>query len=189
MLLKFTASNYQNNMENDIDKNSIYLFEYNSLLGYAFNLVNSEALAKDVLQLVYVYLNNKPIDSFKDADHIKHWLMWTTKVTSYEINRKEGRYVNLDDGIVDTKKSYNVKPYESYDRDVLNKVFRKAVEILSPIERGSVILYYLEDKDRHEIASILKTNANVVNVAICKGVKALKNHFKNLHNLEMYKSV
>jgi hypothetical protein len=175
-------------MEDTINKLEIFNREYNGLLGYAINLSNP-TIANDALQLVYVYLNNKPVDSFKDADHVKHWLMWTTKVTCYEFNRKANRYVHLEDGYIDTKKSYNIKPYESYDRSMLNKAFRKAVEILSPIERGSVILYYLEDKDRHEIASILNTNANVVNVAICKGVKALKKHFKNLHNLEMYQTV
>lgn len=174
-------------MKNIINKLEIFNTEYKSLLGYAINLSN-DTIANDALQLVFVYLTNKPLESFKDPEHVKHWLIWTTKVTCYELNRKENRYIHLEDDYIDTKNSYNVKPYESHDRSMLNKAFRKAVSVLYPLQRKCIVLYYLEDKNRHEIAELLNTTPNAVNACICSGIKSLKKFFKNVDELEMFET-
>lgn len=167
-----------------VDKDHIYSEEHRGLVGYALKMLNDPTYALDVLQQVYVYLNKRSETSFKDSKHVTHWLIWMTKTLCYDFNRKNGRYVHLEQEIIDTKISSEDTPSEHTDRQDINKVLRKSLNFLSPMQRKAVVMYYLDGKDRHEIASLLNTNPATVNVSIAKGVKALKTKFKTVQDME-----
>lgn len=169
---------------NSNDVISIFEREMSDLTGYAYNMLRNKSLKDDVVQKVYLYLTNKNPESFNDEEHVTKWLIWMTKICSMNIDSKESRFVQLEDTLIDTKKTYTHMPYEDHDLSNLNKIFREAVELLYPFEKRCVVLYYLEGKDRHEIAEILNTTPNTVNACIGSGIKALKKMFVNLQDFE-----
>jgi RNA polymerase sigma factor (sigma-70 family) len=169
-------------MNSLINKSQIYIEEYNKLFAYAMTHT-CRINAQDVLQKVFIYLNNKKEESFTDANHVIAWLIWMVKHECYAINKKENKYIQVEQEEFDLKISEEKDPSEiACDEDLKSKILEKISEklkLLPRLQRNCLEFYYLKGKNRHEISKIEKTTANAVSVAINKGTKTIKNLLKN----------
>jgi len=163
-----------------LNKFEIYNQEYDRLLCYAISRSNG-CNAEDILQKTFIYLNNKKQETFTDENHVKAWLTWVVKHECYVNNRKENKYVHIEQEQFDKKISEEKDPseiacHEDLKSKILDKLPQK-LKLLPKLQRNCLELYYLKEKGRQEISLIQKTTVNAVSVAINKGTKALKESF------------
>jgi RNA polymerase sigma factor (sigma-70 family) len=158
-----------------MDKLSIYNQMYPKLLHYAVSFVNNATDAHDVLQKVYIYLNNKDTKTFNDEKHIENWLIWLTKSECICINKKNKKYVAIEDDEMNNKMCESDSPFENLCKIDLKEQFLKKLPIalnkLSPLQKKATKLYFLEGKDRNEISKMLKSTKGAVSAAISKSIK------------------
>jgi hypothetical protein len=164
-----------------MNKIEIYERMYNSLINIACGLAKYHD-ACDVLQKVYIYLNNKDVNSFTDEKHIEHWLIWLTKSECMCLNRKNKKYVPIEDDEMNKKMCEKENPFEEASlSDLKNLILKKLPEVfklLPPLQRNAARMYFLEGKDRHQICKVLKSTEGAVSSAISKSIKSISKYFQ-----------
>lgn len=164
-----------------IDKLRIYQELYSKLFVYAYKILNDHHNTCDVLQKVYIYLNNKDIKSFNDEKHIENWLFWLAKSESFCFIRKNSRYVAIEEQEMNEKICESDTPLQSLCKDDLKDFFLKrlpeALNKLSPFQRKCIEMKFLEGKETKEIVKKLKSTKSSVNKTISKSKVVLKEYF------------
>jgi len=165
-----------------MNKLEIYLKEYPKLLALASSRLPCSDDSHDILQKVYIYLNNKKDETFVDEEHVRRWMTWLTKNECRSHFRKNKKYIQIDDEEMNNKIHESLSPLECLvNSDLKSNLLDRlpaALMSLSPLQRKAVKLYYFENKDRHEICKALKSTSGAVSSALSKSVKTLQKYFK-----------
>lgn len=124
--------------------------------------LNNHADAEDCFQDTFVKLLTKT-PSFKDEEHLKHWLIRAAIHSCYDYIKKNRRTISLDQ--LPDEPSFSSE--DAYD-------ISWALMKVKPDYREILYLHYCERYQIKEIAGILGRNANTVKVMLMRGREMLK---------------
>ena len=124
--------------------------------------LKNQADAEDCFQDTFVKLLTKT-PSFKDEEHLKHWLIRAAIHSCYDYIKKNRRTISLDS--VPDEPSY--RSDDAYD-------ISWALMKVKPDYREILYLHYCERYQVREIAEILGRNTNTVKVMLKRGREMLK---------------
>jgi RNA polymerase sigma factor (sigma-70 family) len=160
----------------------IYLNNKSKLLNFAASRLTQKSDADDIVQKVFIYLNNKKIEDFTDENHVVSWMIWVTKNECAVNFRRNHKYIPFEEGELERKVDEFSDPYRDTEEKDFKALFMEklpaAMGRLSPLQRKAIDLYFLQGKNRQEISKITKSKPDTVSVAINKAVKTLKDYFK-----------
>lgn len=166
-----------------MNKLELYKLHYDTLLRYSMSLLKDPCDAYDILQKVYVYLNNKDVSSFTDEDHVRRWLFWLAKNECRSFFRKNSKYVRVEQEELDKTISNEISPDEfACKNDIKNCFYSelpKALESLTDIHKKYIVWNYIEGKSAEDISKNLNIKLNTVEVGIHRAIKNLKKYFQN----------
>lgn len=140
-----------------------------AMYSLAFSLVRNETDAADVIgeSILRAYKN---IDSLKNENAFKPWILKIIHHTAVEYIRKNTRTIPIQEIEVIN---------ESNENSIETKLsLQKAVESLSGPYRTVVILYYYEDLSINEISRITNTTAIAVKQQLSRARKQLRGILK-----------
>lgn len=159
----------------------IYLNNKTKLLNFAASRLTRKSDADDIVQKVFIYLNNKKIEDFTDEHHVISWMLWVAKNECSAHFRRNSKYVEFEEGELERKVDETSDTYAETEEKDFKALFMEklpaAMGKLSPLQKKSIDLYFLKGKNRHEISKITKSKPDTVSVAINKAVKTLKDYF------------
>lgn len=162
----------------------IYLNNKQKLLNFAASRLTQKSDADDIVQKVFIYLNNKRSEEFTDEHHVISWMIWVAKNECAAYYRRNSKYVEFCEGELERKIDETSDPYgETEEKDFKALFMEKlpaAMGRLSPLQKKAIDLYFLKGKNRQEISKITKSKPDTVSVAINKAVKTLKNYFEKV---------
>lgn len=118
--------------------------------------------AEDCFQDTFVKLLTKT-PSFRDEEHLKHWLIRASIHSCYDFIKKNRRTISFDS--IPDEPSY--RSDDAYD-------ISWALMKVKPDYREILYLHYCERYQVKEIADILGRNANTVKVMLKRGREMLK---------------
>ena len=160
--------------QNGDDRAFIKLFQYyeEDIYRMAFIYVKNESDALDVVQEV-AYRAFKNIETLKDPNHLKTWLIKIAITSSLNLIKKNKKIVQL-------------KPdYEEFigleDQDpLLSITLQELIEQLNVDEKSVVILRFYEGYSFKEIAQILKIPLGTAKTTLYRALGKLRKHFKEV---------
>ena len=124
--------------------------------------LNNHADAEDCFQDTFVKLLTKT-PSFKDEEHLKHWLIRAAIHSCYDYIKKNRRTISLDQ----LPDEPSLVSDDAYD-------ISWALMKVKPNYREILYLHYCERYQIKEIAGILGRNSNTVKVMLKRGREMLK---------------
>lgn len=150
------------------DNSALYAFNKfgDTVLRAAFAMTGNYPEAEDITQEVFLTLHAKPQD-FESDEHMKAWLLRTAinRCRNLRKSARMRRDTPLDDALANTL-SCEFTPRDNEIRERIAKL---------PERYSSVIfLYYYEEYNIREIASILGKSENTVSSLLQRGRKKLK---------------
>ena len=119
--------------------------------------------AEDCFQETFVKLMTKT-PSFKDEEHLKHWLIRAAIHSCYDYIKKNRRTISLE----------QIPDVPSYRNNNDDYDISWALMKVKPDYREILYLHYCERYQVKEIASILGRNSNTVKVMLKRGREMLK---------------
>jgi RNA polymerase sigma factor (sigma-70 family) len=171
-----------------MDKLELYKLHYDMLLRYAITLLKDPCDAYDILQKVYIYLNNKDVSSFTDEDHARRWMLWLVKSECRTFYRRNKKYVQVEQEQLDKAISNDLTPDEvACKNDIKDSFYSelpKALDSLTDIHKKYIVWNYIEGKSAEDISKDLNVKLNTVQVGIHRAIKNLKKYFKNTELLQ-----
>lgn len=138
----------------------------NSMYVLALGLLRSDADAKDAMQeaLLRAYRN---LDSLKNRNKFKSWIMRIVTNTSYDMLRQRREYAGLEDGT-------GIAVEEPAPGLLRRTVLWDAVQKLSVPYRTVVVLFYYEDFPVREISRITGDTPATVRKQLSRAREQLK---------------
>jgi RNA polymerase sigma factor (sigma-70 family) len=168
-------------MEN-INKLQIYQSMYAKLYLYSHKMLANYEDASDVLQKVFIYLNNKDEKTFTDSKHVENWLIWLTKSESICFRKRRAKYIAIEEEEMNAKICERDSPFETLcNNDLKSFFFRelpKALDKLTPFQKACIEMKYLQGKDTQEIVEKLKSTKSCVNKTISRSKHTIKTYFQ-----------
>ena len=151
---------------------------YNLCYRLCGNYTEADDLSQEVLLRAYQSIKN-----FKQESGLSTWLhriainLWidTTR------KRKEVNYIYIDEPIQsddgDIKREitdFKFMPENTMENKELEEIIKKSLDILSPEQRVSIVLKYIEGKSLEEIAEICKCPIGTVSARLTRGIKEMR---------------
>jgi RNA polymerase sigma factor (sigma-70 family) len=138
----------------------IYIYQkfFDNLVNYCYQFTQSEALIKDCVQELFIYIRNKRA-SLSDTDNIKLYLYKCCKNNLLYSLKKENKHVSLTE-----LESEFFPPTKSTEENIINLQTREmremslkaAIKMLSAREREIIFYFYFENMGYKEIAELLE---------------------------------
>ena len=141
-----------------------------AMYALAFSVVKNDADAAEVLS-ESIYRAYRNLDSLKNRDAFKAWVLCIVHNTAVELVRKNQKVVSLDE--LPERKDDG---YEN--RLTVSLTLRQAVEGLKQPYRTVVVLFYYENLSVSEIAQITGTNVAAVKQQLSRARKMLRTALK-----------
>lgn len=138
-----------------------------NLYRMAISLLQDEEDAKDALQDA-LCTGYEKLNSLKDPDKFRPWMMQIVKNASYDILRKKKKAVSIDE-----LESFAEEPKGLSASDSLT--LREAIAKLPLTYRSAVMLFYYEDMSIQEISKITGVSSGVVKTRLFRARQLLKN--------------
>jgi RNA polymerase sigma factor (sigma-70 family) len=91
---------------------------------------------------------------------------------------KSNRYQERDDGKRDQQEYSGITALDEVDREFKKDQIIQVMDIIDPIMREVVYLYYLEERSYSEIAEMMKVNINTIGVRIMRTRDKIKNELR-----------
>lgn len=91
---------------------------------------------------------------------------------------KSNRYQERDDSKRDQQEYSGITALDEVDREFKKDQIIQAMDIIDPIMREVVYLYYLEERSYSEIAEMMKVNINTIGVRIMRTRDKIKNELR-----------
>ena len=135
----------------------------NSLYRLAFSILKNDMDAQDAVQET-IYKAYKNLDSLEYKNKFKPWIYKILTNTSYEIIKKKGEYVEINDNEL-----------ESIQADVDTKLtLWDTVQKLPQPYRTTITLFYYEDMSIKQISKITNLKEDAIKKQLSRGRQKLK---------------
>lgn len=171
-------------MSNLIDIEYLFKEYYKRLFSVAYQVVNDESLADDVVQEVFIHIWNKRED-LNITSTIEGYLVRSTvnRALNYVEKNKKIKTVDIRDHI-ELNAPQNQYGENNYDREIFQKMVYTSLESLPPKCKTIFTLSRFENMKNKEIADHLgvsvKTVENQITIAISKLNQELKPRIQHL---------
>ena len=150
------------------DNSALYAFNKygDTVLRMAFAIIGSYHEAEDITQEVFLTLHAKPQD-FENEEHMKAWLLRSAinRCKNYKKSSRITKNSPLDETLENTL---------SCDFTERDNEIKEKIEKLPEKYATVIYLYYFEEYNIREIASIIGKKENTVSSLLQRGRKKLK---------------
>jgi RNA polymerase sigma-70 factor (ECF subfamily) len=143
---------------------------YQALFQFAFSLTHAEADAWDLTQQTF-YVWRIKREQVRDNSKVKAWLFTTLHRAFLQSKRRNSRFPHYELEEMDEELPC-VSPYEARYLDSA-KVLQE-LQNVDQVFRAPLALFYLEDYQYKEIASILNVPLGTVKSRIARGIGQLQ---------------
>lgn len=162
---------------------------YQALCYFAFQYVNNDEIAEDIVQDLFTSIIEKPKE-FDSPSHLRNFLYQSVKnacLNYIKKNKSHDRYLEL------MKNTHQDE--EDYERRIIAteiyKELKFVIESLPPECKKVYELSYFKEMDNNSIAEQLGVSINTVKSQKARGKKILKEQLKDLYPIilllwEMY---
>jgi RNA polymerase sigma-70 factor (ECF subfamily) len=148
---------------------------YQSLYRFAYSLTKNQHEASDLTQQTFLIYSTKG-HTIRNSSKIKSWLFTTLYREFLGQRRKMSRLEDFDTLNIEiedlTNKNRNIIHKEEKS-NVLN-----ALDVIDPIYKEVIVLFYLKDLSYKEVADILTIPIGTVMSRLSRGKKQLKSVLK-----------
>lgn len=148
---------------------------YQSLYRFAYSLTKNQHEASDLTQQTFLIYSTKG-HTIRNSSKIKSWLFTTLYREFLGQRRKMSRLEDFDTLKIEiedlTNKNRNIIHKEEKS-NVLN-----ALDVIDPIYKEVIVLFYLKDLSYKEVADILTIPIGTVMSRLSRGKKQLKSVLK-----------
>lgn len=120
-----------------------------AMYSVAFSIVSNESDAADAIS-ESIYRAYKNIDTLKNINSFKPWILRIVRNTSIELVRSCAKQISIDDIEIETDNNEN--------RLITALTLKKAVENLKQPYKTVVVLYYFQDLSIAQISKITGTS-------------------------------
>ncbi|MEG0283823.1 MAG: sigma-70 family RNA polymerase sigma factor [Erysipelotrichales bacterium] len=150
---------------------------YNELERVAYlNISNKDNLYDAIQEALIIAFNN--INSLRNPEYFKTWLIRILINECYKINNKEKVYLNCNDNFIG-----NIADKRNIDQEVLSdNSFIDALNYLDEKYKIIMYLFYGEELKIKEISKILDINENTVKTRLSRGRNLLKEVYQKNMN-------
>ena len=142
------------------------------LLRYATRLVNDPDRARDVVQDTFVRLMAQPpamVDS-----HLAEWLFTVCRNRAFDINRKEGRMKQFDEGAVERVVAAEPRPGAGLEAEETHAAIVRLIDRLPPNQQEVIRLKFQNGFSYKEISRITSLSVGNVGFLIHTAIKTLR---------------
>lgn len=166
----------------DIDFFGVLVHRYKEkMIRYARKFLSDNEDINDIIQEIFIKVY-KNIQSF---DIKRKFSPWLYRIAHNElVNALKKRKKNiLPIFEVDTFLPHSFQDNsfgQNIDRQDIQKIINKCLDLLEPKYREPIILYYLEDLSYKEIAEVMRVPISTVGVRIKRAKEMMKSIFKKL---------
>lgn len=171
-------------MSNLIDIEYLFKEYYKRLFGVAYQVVNDESVADDIVQEVFIHIWNKR-EELNITTTIEGYLVRSTvnRALNYIEKNKRVKRVDIQDHL-EFNASHNRAGENNYDQDVFQQLVHASLDNLPPKCKTIFTLSRFENMKNKEIAEHLgvsiKTVENQITIAISKLNQELKPKIQHL---------
>ncbi len=145
------------------------------LLQYLLWILVDKQVSKDVLSSTFIklyeYLQKTQWNNLR-------WLAYRIAHNEMVNYIKSNRYQERDDGKRDQQEYSGITALDEVDREFKKDQIIQVMDIIDPIMREVVYLYYLEERSYSEIAEMMKVNINTIGVRIMRTRDKIKNELR-----------
>jgi len=145
------------------------------LLRYATRLVNDPDRARDVVQDTFVRLMAQPpatVDS-----HLAEWLFTVCRNRAFDINRKEGRMKQFDEGAVERVVAAEPRPGAALEAEETHAAIVRLIDRLPPNQQEVIRLKFQNGFSYREISRITSLSMGNVGFLIHTAIKTLRHEW------------
>ena len=142
------------------------------LLRYATRLVNDPDRARDVVQDTFVRLMAQPpatIDS-----HLAEWLFTVCRNRAFDVNRKEGRMKQFDEGAVERVVAAEPQPGAALEAEETHAAIVRLIDRLPPNQQEVIRLKFQNGFSYREISRITSLSMGNVGFLIHTAITTLR---------------
>lgn len=142
------------------------------LLRYARRLVNDPDRARDVVQDTFVRLMAQPpamVDS-----HLAEWLFTVCRNRAFDINRKEGRMKNFDEGAAERVVATEPRPGAALEAEETHAAIVRLIDRLPHHQQEVIRLKFQNGFSYKEISRITSLSVGNVGFLIHTAIKTLR---------------
>jgi RNA polymerase sigma-70 factor (ECF subfamily) len=142
------------------------------LLRYATRLVNDPDRARDVVQDTFVRLMAQPpamVDS-----HLAEWLFTVCRNRAFDINRKEGRMKNFDEGAAERVVATEPRPGAVLEAEETHAAIVRLIDRLPPNQQEVIRLKFQNGFSYKEISRITSLSVGNVGFLIHTAIRTLR---------------
>ena len=142
------------------------------LLRYATRLVNDPDRARDVVQDTFVRLMAQPpatVDS-----HLAEWLFTVCRNRAFDINRKEGRMKQFDEGAAERVVAAEPRPGAIMEAEETHAAIVRLIDRLTPHQQEVIRLKFQNGFSYREISRITSLSSGNVGFLIHTAITTLR---------------
>jgi len=150
-----------------------------ALLGYLTRMTKSREQAEDLFQATVVRVHAKA-QSFKGRGSFKGWLFSIASHLALDFLRKSGRHPTVpletdeeSGSILATLQSPDPPPSELVAQSDQAAVVRRALDVLPPRQRATLVLAYFEGQSYSEVATTLGCSVGTVKTQMSRALRTL----------------
>lgn len=155
--------------------NHIYTFFIQDMYAYGLSISSRKEHVQDAIQDVFYQIYEKPRD-FKDAKHLKFFLLHSLKNRIYDIYRKESRLSELDNFTfnisIDPSVLKNI--LEKEEQEVLEQRVKKMLSSLTQDQQEIIYLHYMQGLDYNNIATLLNIEPATVRKMASRAIQKIR---------------
>lgn len=145
----------------------------------AVKMVCQEDVAKDIVQETFIRIWTN-LDKYDNSKNFKTWIYTIATRLSLDYIRKESHTDYHDEDSYLTNYIDDSSPGERLENKELASIIHQLVRDLSPKQRVTFTLKYLEGLETDEIATITGMNANKIKGNLYQARKTVKERLKQL---------
>lgn len=170
------AGNFRN-FEEIIDAHKSMIFHL------CFKMVSTAEDAEEIAQETFIKAF-KSLPNFKGKSKFSTWLYQICYFTCISYLRKNKNQLsverNVPEGVAEEPKESEVEKKER------EQLIQQALNLLNPVDRAILSLYYLDEMDLNEVANITKLSKSNVKVRLHRARTKLKAAFEQFNVYEAF---
>lgn len=144
---------------------------------FAYNIINVEQDARDIIQDLYVDILMEKID-LSSVKNQRNYLFVAVKRRCFKFLEKKSKFLNKDIADFDfTEKNIE----DLMARSERNVLIYKSIQELPPKRQQIILRYINNDSTYSEIAEDMEISVNTVKMQLRLGIKHLKNSLKKIY--------
>ena len=142
------------------------------LLRYATRLVGDPDRARDVVQDTFVRLLGQPPGSVEG--HLAEWLYTVCRNRAFDLNRKEGRMKQFEEGAVERVAATEPRPGAALEVEETQAAILRLIDHLPPNQQEVIRLKFQSGFSYKEISRITSLSVSNVGFLIHTAIKSLR---------------